>query len=81
MGAQVCYVVGVYGECSIVSLATDTEDRKAMNMVIAFYAATFPGLVQDLPEVIKSEQDVMDGTVSPEAHDNLVSYQRSKVSY
>jgi hypothetical protein len=35
-----------------------------MNMVIAFYAATFPGLVQDLPEVIKSEQDVMDGTVS-----------------
>jgi hypothetical protein len=37
--------------------------HKAMNMVIAFYAATFPGLVQDLPEVIKSEQDVMDGSV------------------
>jgi hypothetical protein len=47
IGAQVCYVVGVY----------------AMNMVIAFYAATFPGLVQDLPEVIKSEDGVLDGTV------------------
>jgi hypothetical protein len=34
----------------------------AMNMVIAFYAATFPGIVQDLPEVIKSEQEVLDGT-------------------
>lgn len=34
-----------------------------MNMVIAFYAATFTGIVQDLPEVIKSEQEVMEGTI------------------
>lgn len=39
-----------------------------MNMVIAFYAATFPGLVQDLPEIIKSEQDVLEGTVACVAH-------------
>lgn len=32
-----------------------------MNMVIAFYAATFPGIVEDLPEVKASEQDVMTG--------------------
>jgi hypothetical protein len=47
-----------------------------MNMVIAFYAATFPGLVQDLPEVIKSEQDVMDGTVEyvlPHIKDHMES--------
>jgi hypothetical protein len=36
----------------------------AMNMVIAFYAATFPGLVQDLPEVIESEKGVLEGTVA-----------------
>jgi hypothetical protein len=33
-----------------------------MNMMVAFYAATFPGIVQDLPEVIQSEKEVMDGT-------------------
>jgi hypothetical protein len=63
-----------------------------MNMVIAFYAAAFPEIVQDLPEVIKSEQEVLDGTrsyvyrINPiliigsaELHDDLVSYERSKV--
>jgi hypothetical protein len=34
----------------------------AMNMMVAFYAATFPGIVQDLPEVIQSEKEVMEGT-------------------
>ena len=36
--------------------------RQAMNMMVAFYAATFPGIVQDLPEVIQSEKEVIDGT-------------------
>lgn len=35
---------------------------EAMNMMVAFYAATFPGIVQDLPEVIQSEKDVLEGT-------------------
>ena len=34
----------------------------AMNMVIAFYAATFPGIVEDLPEVKSSEQEVFNGS-------------------
>jgi hypothetical protein len=33
-----------------------------MNMMVAFYAATFPGIVQDLPEVIQSEKEVLEGT-------------------
>lgn len=34
----------------------------AMNMMVAFYAATFPGIVQDLPEVVESEREVIEGT-------------------
>jgi hypothetical protein len=45
-GAQCCYVAGIV----------------AMNMMVAFYAATFPGIVQDLPEVIQSEKEVLEGT-------------------
>ncbi|ORY27919.1 putative autophagy protein [Naematelia encephala] len=63
-GAQACYVLGTY----------------AMNMVVAFYAATFPEIVQDLPKVITSEQEVLSGTKSAEAHDELVSYERSKLN-
>ena len=40
----------------------DVLTRRAMNMMVAFYAATFPGIVQDLPEVIQSEKEVIDGT-------------------
>ena len=36
----------------------------ATNVVTAFYAATFPGLVRDLPKLIRSEQDVQAGTKS-----------------
>lgn len=31
------------------------------NIVTAFYAATFPGLVRDLPRLIQSEKDVQIG--------------------
>lgn len=61
VGATVCYVVGVYGACPFRLECDDTDCVLAMNMVIAFYAATFPGIVEDLPEVKASEQDVMTG--------------------
>lgn len=51
----------------------------AANVVNAFYAATFPSLVRDLPRVIESEEKVRLGTVSPEEHGKLDSYERSKV--
>ncbi|TQV97545.1 hypothetical protein V2A60_006704 [Cordyceps javanica] len=61
--AQALYVVG--------SLAA--------NIATAFYTATFPGLVHNLPKVLKSEQDVRDGVKSPEEHAELDSYERSKL--
>jgi hypothetical protein len=36
----------------------------ATNVVTAFYAATFPSLVHDLPKLIESEQEVQAGTKS-----------------
>ena len=62
-GAQALYVVG--------SLAA--------NVVNAFYAATFPSLVRDLPKVIESEESVRLGTQSAEEHNKLDAYERSKV--
>ncbi|KAH8894151.1 putative autophagy protein [Thozetella sp. PMI_491] len=61
--AQVLYVIG--------SLAA--------NVATAFYAATFPGLVRDLPELIQSEHDVAEGAKSPADHEKLDSYERSKL--
>lgn len=61
--AQALYVVG--------NLAT--------NVVTAFYAATFPGLVRDLPILMKSEQEVREGTKTAEEHSKLDSYERSKL--
>lgn len=46
--AQALYVVG--------SLAA--------NIATAFYTATFPSLVHNLPKILKSEQEVRDGTKS-----------------
>lgn len=62
-GAQALYVVG--------SLAA--------NIVNSFYAATFPSLVRDLPKIIESEENVRLGTQSPEEHNELDAYERSKV--
>jgi|SRR5687767_9535425 hypothetical protein len=62
--AQALYVVG--------SLAA--------NIVNSFYAATFPSLVRDLPKIIESEENVRLGTQSPEEHNKLDAYERSKVS-
>ncbi|KAJ6787529.1 hypothetical protein PWT90_02784 [Aphanocladium album] len=61
--AQALYVVG--------SLAA--------NIATAFYTATFPSLVHNLPKVLKSEQEVRDGVKSPEEHAELDSYERSKL--
>ena len=55
------WLVSTVCSAKMSGLSVKLTCQLAMNMVIAFYAATFPGLVQDLPEVIKSEQDVMDG--------------------
>ncbi|KXL42006.1 MAG: hypothetical protein FE78DRAFT_155351 [Acidomyces sp. 'richmondensis'] len=49
------------------------------NIVTAFYAATFPGLVRDLPKIIKSEQEVKAGVKSAEDHAELDAYERSKL--
>ncbi|PMD45611.1 autophagy protein, partial [Hyaloscypha variabilis F] len=51
----------------------------AANVVTAFYAATFPSLVRDLPKLLESEKEVQEGTKSPEAHGELDSYERSKL--
>ncbi|OAA59477.1 Major facilitator superfamily domain, general substrate transporter [Cordyceps fumosorosea ARSEF 2679] len=51
----------------------------AANIATAFYTATFPSLVHNLPKVLKSEQDVRDGVKSPEEHAELDSYERSKL--
>lgn len=51
----------------------------ATNVVTAFYAATFPALVRDLPKMIQSERDVQVGAKSPEAHAELDAYERSKL--
>jgi MFS-type transporter involved in bile tolerance (Atg22 family) len=51
----------------------------AANVVNAFYAATFPSLVRDLPKLIESEDRVKAGLTSPEEHNKLDSYERSKV--
>ncbi|KAM3498490.1 hypothetical protein MY10362_008194 [Beauveria mimosiformis] len=61
--AQALYVVG--------SLAA--------NIATAFYTATFPSLVHNLPKVLESEQQVRDGVKSPEEHAELDSYERSKL--
>ncbi|KAL2213234.1 autophagy protein [Sarocladium strictum] len=51
----------------------------AANIVNAFYAATFPGLVRDLPKLIESEDKVKAGLVSAEEHNKLDAYERSKL--
>ncbi|KAJ3492436.1 hypothetical protein NLG97_g5396 [Lecanicillium saksenae] len=51
----------------------------AANIATAFYTATFPSLVHNLPKVLKSEQEVRDGVKSPEDHAELDSYERSKL--
>ncbi|KAM3448277.1 hypothetical protein MY3296_007960 [Beauveria thailandica] len=61
--AQALYVVG--------SLAA--------NIATAFYTATFPSLVHNLPKVLESEQQVRDGVKSPEEHAELDSYERAKL--
>jgi hypothetical protein len=53
----------------------------AANIVNAFYAATFPGLVRDLPKLIESEDKVKAGLVSAEEHNKLDAYERSKVRH
>ncbi len=61
--AQALYVIGSLGKSSVrpgypVALIIPS----ATNVVTAFYAATFPGLVRDLPKLIESEKDVKAGT-------------------
>ncbi|EGX93234.1 autophagy protein (Atg22), putative [Cordyceps militaris CM01] len=51
----------------------------AANIATAFYTATFPSLVHNLPKILESEQQVRDGTKSPEEHAELDSYERSKL--
>ncbi|KAM3545891.1 hypothetical protein ARSEF1564_001172 [Beauveria bassiana] len=51
----------------------------AANIATAFYTATFPSLVHNLPKVLESEQQVRDGVKSPEEHAELDSYERSKL--
>lgn len=38
-----------------------TNRVTAANIVTAFYAATFPGLVRDLPQLIRAENEVREG--------------------
>lgn len=52
----------------------------ALNVTGAFYQAPFPALVRDLPKLIESERQVIDGTKSPEEHATLDMLERSKLS-
>ena len=56
--AQALYVVGSLCEFDTVEMVNFSECLVAANIVTAFYAATFPGLVRDLPQLIQSEQEV-----------------------
>ncbi|KAL1411607.1 hypothetical protein Q8F55_002571 [Vanrija albida] len=51
----------------------------AANIATTFYAATFPSIARDLPELIQSEEDVKAGLKSPEEHAELDGYERSKL--
>lgn len=51
----------------------------ASNIVNSFYAATFPGIVRDLPALIQSEHQVKSGAKQPDAHAELDAYERSKL--
>lgn len=61
--AQALYVVGSLGMYHFPPASTHrpANHDEAANIVTSFYAATFPGLVRDLPQLIKSEQDVKNG--------------------
>ena len=63
-GAQALYVIGSLGEYGGDRELSHPDMCSAANIVTAFYAATFPGLVRDLPKLIQSEQDVQTGAKS-----------------
>lgn len=52
----------------------------ALNVTACFYQAPFPMLVRDLPEMIESEQQVLQGTKDPEEHATLDMLERSRLS-
>lgn len=52
----------------------------ALNVTGAFYQAPFPMLVRDLPHVVESEREVMEGTKDPKEHAQLDMLERSKLS-
>ncbi|ORX36955.1 putative autophagy protein [Kockovaella imperatae] len=51
----------------------------AANISVAFYQATFPALVRDLPKIIQSENEVRQGLKSPEEHERLDQYERAQL--
>ncbi|ORX34854.1 autophagy protein [Kockovaella imperatae] len=51
----------------------------ALTIVGAFYQATYPSMVRDLPKMIQSEEDVLHGLKSPEEHEKLDAYERAKI--
>ena len=61
--AQALYVLG--------SLAT--------NVVAAFFHGAFPGIVRDLPKIIESERQVLQGRKSAEDHAKLDAYERAQL--
>lgn len=52
----------------------------AVNITGAFYQAPFPALVRDLPKMVESERQVIQGLKSPEEHAMLDMLERSKLS-
>lgn len=52
----------------------------ALNITGAFYQAPFPMLVKDLPKIIESERQVVEGAKSPEEHATLDMLERSRIS-
>ncbi|ODN80314.1 hypothetical protein L198_07814 [Cryptococcus wingfieldii CBS 7118] len=52
----------------------------SFNVAVGFYFAAFPGLVRDMPKVIESEREVLEGRKDAEEHTKLDMLERSKLS-
>lgn len=62
--ATAMYIFGYMGRSSFDGKHTWVSDciRIGYALCFAFYSAAFPGIVRDLPKIIESEQQVLDGT-------------------
>ena len=56
-----------------------TLGQLSLNIAVAFFQATFPGIVRNLPKVAASEEQVLRGEKSAEEHNKLDMYERAQL--